>query len=404
MKLAALRGSAADGHAVANPVVQLNRGGEHTVGAATDGLEFGRVRRCAGLRILAVLLIAAVAVQSARSEEHTQEQSSEYSVEELVAAVTEQLTSIESLYCEYSWQFANSPRPTRCRYARSGSKWHYAELSFDAERKADKENIYCFDGNLVYASVVRNPQGKDPQWGSVHLQDAREQESPDPDSLLGAKLSNVNRSLPQVFALVDVTKLDASLSDGPPGFQLRALAVPTSRTGPEIMKYDVSVTLDAVHDLLPREIRITESEETGTSPEWAQHWIINEFRRIRDERTDRERWFPVSGTFEQGKTGAPAMTMVVDQVRINPILPETLFRPEIPDGVTLADTTSTGHGKMAYKGREFLQDADINGLANGAREALGKGSAWTWWIIVANLVLVGVLLRWYGSRRWLSRP
>lgn len=65
---------------------------------------------------IAFLAATAMLGGTARSQERI----ADYSVDELVAAVTDRLTSIETLYSEFSYQFSNSPTPTKCRYARSG--------------------------------------------------------------------------------------------------------------------------------------------------------------------------------------------------------------------------------------------------------------------------------------------
>lgn len=172
-----------------------------------------------------------------------------------MAALTDQLTSIDSLYCEYSIQYGDSASPVKSRYARSGIQWHGAELSLDEQRL--QENTFSYDGHLVYGFVVRRqPDGPD-DWSTVQLQDPRDQENLDPEALLGGTLSNVSRSIVDALELAEVTKSEATLPDGTVGIRLLARAVPTAVASSEELKYDVAVTLDPKHGLLPAEILIT---------------------------------------------------------------------------------------------------------------------------------------------------
>jgi len=277
-----------------------------------------------------VLLTTAFAGGVATADENV----SAYSVEELVAAATEQLTSVESLDSRYSIQYGDSKAPVRCRYARSGSMWNYTELS--TERGQEKEKTYCCDGSLIYAFyVIRQQTGKD-KWSIVELQEPRAQGNLDPERLLGERLSNVSRSIVDVLKLPSLTKSEETLPDGTIGIRLLARAVPRAIAGPKQLKYDVAVTLDPKHDLLPREILITESGDNVTWPGWAHQWKILQYRQSLDERAHRQRWFPVSAVLTQGTTKAPPpIKMTVDEVRINPTLPLTLFRPNIPNGAGL---------------------------------------------------------------------
>jgi hypothetical protein len=268
---------------------------------------------------------------------------SAYSTEELVAALTDQITSIESLDCRFSIQYRDSATPVKCRYARSGKMWHYTELSGDQQQV--NERTLCCDGNLLYTFSVTHQQPGEDKCDSVELQNPRAQGNLDPERLLGEGLSNVSRSVVDVLKLPGVTKSQETLPDGTIGVRLLAHAVPTAVAGPKQMKYDVAVTLDPKHSLLPREILITQSEENVTWPGWAHQWKIVEYRQCVDERTSRQRWFPVSGVLTQGSTGAPTIRMTVDEVRINAALPITLFCPTIPGAANVFDMRADGRGQ-----------------------------------------------------------
>lgn len=330
-----------------------------------------------------------------------QDKSTTYSAEELVAAVTQRLSEVTSLYCEYTIRYGNNADPVRCRYARTGDKWHYSELSHDQARMADKQNTYCFDGDIVYAYVIRSQANdEDVEWSSVHLQDPRAQGNLCPDFLLGAKLSNIGRSIPEALEMAEnVAKSGEMASADTITTTLAARGILAARTGPEQMKYDLSIALDPEHDFLPREIRITESDENITWPGWANHWTILEYREVLDERADRKRWFPVSGILKQGGTDAPTIEMLIDDARINSDLPSSLFHPEIPDGVTIADTTAAGHGRMAIKGGKPAIDTRMKELVGRAREAAGQSATSRMWLVVINVVLLAILLLVYVVRK-----
>ena len=138
------------------------------------------------------------------------------------------------------------------------------------------------------------------------------------------------------------------------GVRLLASDVPGARVEAKGLKYDVAITLDPKHDLLPADILITESKKTITWPGWEQRWKVLEYRRVVDEQTKRERWFPVSGILTQGRTKSPAGKMpptckiTVDKVQINPKLSPTLFRPAVPVGPSINATTPAGRGQLIW--------------------------------------------------------
>jgi len=267
-------------------------------------------------------------------------------VEELIAKMKDQLASIKSLQCEYSRKFENSPSAVKCTYARSEGKWHYAEQS--DSRQGRTENTSCCDGQIEFTFNVVHRQQAPSVWSGVQLHVPRgaDRLSVNPEYLLGAELSNVSRSAADVFALkgVTVTKSQAMCPDGTVGVRLSAHDVPAARADSGGVNYDVFITLDPKHDLLPAEILITESKKTITWPGWEQRWKVLEFRRIVDEQTKHERWFPVSGILTQGHAKSPAGTVpptvriTIDTVRVNSKLLPALFRPEFPDGTHITDT------------------------------------------------------------------
>jgi hypothetical protein len=270
-----------------------------------------------------------------------------WSVERLVDAVKAESLSIDSVYCEFSYRFNNSKHPTKCKFARSGGKWHYAELMNSPEGQS--ENISCCDGQLEFTFIVAHLPKAPSSWSGVQLHlPRREYPGFTPECLLGTNLSNVSRSAADAFTLkgVAVTKSEVSLADGTKGPRLLASDVSAAGADANGLTYDVAVTLDPKHGLLPAEILVTQPEKRATRPGWEQRWKVQEYRRIVDEKTKRERWFPVSGILTQGLPNAPTVTLTVDKVQINPKLPSTLFRPDVPVGTSIDDTTPDKRGRL----------------------------------------------------------
>jgi hypothetical protein len=309
----------------------------------------------------ALLSLWAICATPAVAAEAPADDFSSYSTEELTAVLTEQLTSIDSLYCEYEIHYGDAPHPVRCRYASSGNMWHYTELSADQGKV--KENTTCCDGSVVYAFVVTRSQGGEDQWGSVQLQDPRDTVTLAPECLLGKIIRNVDRSVVDVLQWGEVARSEETFPDGTPGIRLAVCSVSSANVRAKGTKYDVAVTLDQAHDLLPRDMLTVQSEVNRDWPEWAQHWTLLEYRQVVDERTKEQRWFPVSGVLEQGQTNSPRISITIDEVRVNAALASSLFQPEVPDGTTLADARSNGSGRVGIKGKETVVDRRIAGLA-----------------------------------------
>jgi internalin A len=313
-----------------------------------------RTRLSGCLGILAAALAAAVALAD--------DKVSVRSVEQVVAALADQVASIESLDCRYSIQFGDSATPKRCRYARSGKMWHETELSVDQNQV--KERTLCCDGNLTFNFTVTHLQPGGDKWSSVQIQDPREPGSLKPDELLGERLSNVSRSAVDVLKLPGVKKSEETLPDGTMGIRLSAFSVPRAIPGPKQLTFDVAVTLDPKHSLLPREIVITQPKEDVRWRGWEQRWKILEYRQFLDERAKRRRWFPISGVLTQGSTGSPTIKMTVQEVRINATLPIELFRPTIPGDATIF------HGDVVIQGGRIRVAAPASPATSSEKSAV----------------------------------
>jgi hypothetical protein len=99
--------------------------------------------------------------------------------------------------------------------------------------------------------------------------------------------------------------------------RVSALGVSRAPPNPKELKYDVAITLDPEHGLLPREILITLPKDDVRWPGWEHRWKILQYRQFLDKRTKRQRWFPVSGILTQGPANTvPTIRMTVQEVRI----------------------------------------------------------------------------------------
>jgi hypothetical protein len=81
-------------------------------------------------------------------------------------------------------------------------------------------------------------------------------------------------------------------------------------------------------------------------------------------------------------------------------LDDTLFRPDLPQGATLADLTSDGRGRLAIKGGEFAVNQHMTDLVDKARNEIRPAR---WWVLGVNGVILGVVLALLMWRKVRSR-
>jgi outer membrane lipoprotein-sorting protein len=365
-----------------------------------------RLTLISGAALAALTLLTPFA--SGGSEEH-----SNFTAEELAVLVTERITNIETLDCDFLVDY-HSPegaagRRVTYRFAREGRNWHFTELSTDESSHVNKENTTCFDGDKVYSLRISTNEDSTKKWNMVGLQDGHAQGNIDPEYLSGAKLSNINRSLADVLSIKTLKRLP---TDDPNALVLNVTGISADRTDSGNTLYDVTVELDATHDFLPRDILVTQSKETITWPGWSHRWKILEYRQVLDEASGKERWFPVRGRLEQGSR-RPPIDLTVQTVRINAKLDPTLFHPEIPDGTTIMDETTSGAGRLTVKGGtrhvastmddgDDDDDGDDNTVDDLATTANDSSRSWPRWILALNgIAILGcvVCLLWRRSRR-----
>lgn len=320
------------------------------------------------------------------------------SQEEIVAILTDTLTSLDSLYCEWTQirRIQGQIDTTkRCRYARSGKKWHNTEFSVD-DNGVIKENIVCFDGEQAYAyHVTRSPDGS-ATYGTVEVQDSQGESLLTVEYLIGMRLPSLRRSLPDVFRSIAPTQITTA-NEGDL-FELRLTGVPNSvRADGKVYAYDITCDVAPKYGMLPTQIHAEFASDTKSfaqRPSWSQRWRIENFALVEDELSKTVRWFPFRGILEQstGKdaTPPPAFELLLTTVRLNPPLDEHFFTPAVPDGTTLVDSTSRGRGRVTLAGRGTSVDRRVTKLAEVAGRA-GGGSSLLVWLLLGNAIVFALI-------------
>jgi len=324
----------------------------------------------------------------------SQDVSVEYSKEELVAALASELSSIDSFSCDYTVIYEGLNQSRTCHYGRSGTKWSYSEFSNDTDGRPRRQT-QCCDDELTYSLYVTSESDGSEKWGSVRLNDRKPLTILlSPEELIGQYISSVNCSILDVLQ-EDSTGLELTeegLADNRVGFRLSSHDV-QNRGG--ILRYNVSVLLDPDFGFLPRQLLVLQSENTMPQTAWEHRWEVLKFRHVIDGRTKEKRWFPVEAVFHQGDTEAPTIRVTVKNLTVNTGLPETMFRPEIPDRVTVLDMTEEGKGRVAFTGGPRVVDMRMGLLAKEALASVDtRRSSWLIAINVAFVAFLTVVVLW----------
>jgi hypothetical protein len=118
--------------------------------------------------------------------------------------------------------------------------------------------------------------------------------------------------------------------------------------------YDVRITLDPLHDFLPRGILMTQSTRAATRPGWYQNWTIERYQPVTDERTGKKRWFPAAGTLTEGgkaKGARPrSVKLTLSAIHLNPKPDATEFHPKFPGTTQFDDRTTEAQQKWLDAG------------------------------------------------------
>jgi hypothetical protein len=134
--------------------------------------------------------------------------------------------------------------------------------------------------------------------------------------------------------------------------------------------FNMTLELDGQHDYLPRRIAYYAVE----NPSWTFAIEVDRFEQVQDSSTAEQRWFPMEGRKlqESPEDGKQEFKIVVNEVRINDQLPDSLFVPELPDGASVVDNTAAGRGKFYMAGGESASDEHLTGLAQDAVHQMGE--------------------------------
>jgi hypothetical protein len=249
---------------------------------------------------------------------------------DVVAALSDKLTSIDSLYCEYEQKYTptdgSSPITETSRYARHGEKWHKTE-GFQSE----KELTVCFDGTKSY-SFVRKAVRK--YQSEIEVRDSHARPLVSPEFLIGVHVpGNLKGSITDFCSVHDFDLMPQAADARHCQLILRDIPLDYAKKD-DLVGHDLACTLDPDHDMLPVSIQVEFSPDSKdrypTHRNWFQRWRITRFERVLDERVNAERWFPTSGILEQGNTEAgPQFEIRMTRVRINANLDESLFNPHV---------------------------------------------------------------------------
>jgi outer membrane lipoprotein-sorting protein len=331
------------------------------------------------------------------------------SAEALVSAITDVLTSMDSISCDFSVMQRDAtdkePKVLRPRrYARAAQKWRLAEVSVPHGENASEERVTTFDGARVYSFTRSQDRDGVQRLGTVEVHDSQRPPLLSPEQLLGMNLSNLGRSIPEVCTGNHVTAESAVFDDGRNGFRLVVHSVENGRTAEIIWAYDVEFWLDPEHGMLPADIWVRFSPETNVPKShrnWFSHWRITAYRKVMDEASGDGRWFPCEGILEQAND-IPTFLISLDNIRVNLDFDPSEFSPDIPAGTTVADSTASGRGRVTVVGGPLAISDRVELLTKKARSSESPVTRRNW-LIVGNLAFAIVFALFLLWKRYLSR-
>lgn len=253
--------------------------------------------------------------------------------------IERELSSIESLYVEYTTTHSSSPtQPASHVWARTGNKLYWAE-----RRPLEQQTISeRYDGTEFYSvqeikGLVTPARITETDKGDImryHLT---------PEHCMGLHVANLRRG----DNLLDILKdpgLEFDEKTNAISVESWAKDLPGSHlSGPLRMR----AILDSARDYLPREIEFSLAGRPDS--EYMQHWQVLEFTQVTDGRTGHVRWFPRKAVLTQGIPNE--VTIETNFVAINQAIPDSLFTPESasPEAVPAAET---GNGATTQSASE----------------------------------------------------
>ena len=235
-------------------------------------------------------------------------------LEELRPLVIDQFRSIRSLYVAY----------TKIDSERLGGESHdsvWAEqgfkmLRYDIPSKSTVGYAITFDGKQTYLGGFL---GDKPVRGSI-----QNELTPRFHQTLQSTLLSILHFMGNRESIVDViraptaTLVKAQDGDIGPTIEVKNYEQPSSK-----WVLDVTMVLDPEHDYWPKSISVV----NVTNRSWVFGYEVDEFQKVRDGATGKDRWFPVKGRYKQQtpEHGEDVFTTKVTKLQINDSLPDDLF-------------------------------------------------------------------------------
>lgn len=274
-----------------------------------------------------------------------------YSITEIRAKLREQLTSIQSVWCEYKVQ-STSDRdkpdtwPTLV-WAQRNKRMLHKTLPHQPKGASGVwlEQFESFDGQtgfqVLFGADVKSHQKLVHRWNTPPPR------LPDllvPAHHLGLFVNNSSSTLLGLIARTDIAIQ--------PDIQINGHATVLVELG----TYDFQGTnsnvlrafLDPEFDFLPRQIEslplrlLREQSKSGAERTFEGRpgdafWQIgvDSFFEVEDSSAGRKRWFP------RRLITSGQVTAIVEKVRINDEVPVSSFQPILADGVTIIDNPGT---------------------------------------------------------------
>lgn len=315
----------------------------------------------------------------------------ELTLDELRAAVADQLTSVRTLYLAYTITDPESlgGRSHDYIWAHDESRVLYRAIYSDSTVGFWTSH----DGKHAYSvgySDEREPAAleiKDSVPGDLYVPIK-------PTKLFGLQIASGAGSLADA-----IRSPTARLEPGEdPAFPRVAVTGFTSTPDPTVLA--MTIEFDSGHGFAARRI----DYHAEQNPDWKFAYRVDRFEKVPDAVAGQDRWFPMQGAYIQdtAEYGNQEFGIVVTEVRINEKLDEKTFVPEIPKGVAVTDNTQEGRGRFYMTGGFRESDAHLNGITNDALNQLEGTGRWRLLLIgipLVTLVLTGVSLWWFGKRQ-----
>lgn len=302
-------------------------------------------------RILVLLTFACSLPACIVAEEEKISPENQGTLPSVIDSLSESLTSIDTLYCEYRRVMRKGERienDIQCRYARSGAKWHITEIS-GKDGSVLHENTVCFDGTKAYSYNAERSPSSSLDFGQIQVRDTHSAPLVSPEYLIGNSISDLNESLLGICRS-NANRLSAMDANERGLSSVVVSSIPFGTVEGKPIAYDLTFEIDPSHGFMASRINLEFTSPTmdlfPSHRSRFQRWESTEFRLVKDERTNTNRWFPSKGLLTQGVGDEiPSFELTFETVHLNRALDEHLFNPHVPKGTTILDLTAGSAGK-----------------------------------------------------------